>query len=192
MDIEIISNLGYLGLFIWSAVDHTGTPAALLIGTSLAVQGTLDIKLVLIYSFLGAVFSDIFLYYLAYFLGYPLIIKLKRIFPVMTKPYNESQLFVEKYGVQTIIWGRFLAVISRYLPIVFGILRVAQLKYIIAMLIGNILMNVVIGYAIFLFWESFSVFLNDKNIILYISIGIIAIQIVVTILFIKYRKFKKN
>jgi len=60
------------------------------------------------------------------------------------------------------------------------------------MLIGNILMNVVIGYAIFLFWESFSVFLNDKNIILYISIGIIAIQIVVTILFIKYRKFKKN
>lgn len=56
--VDLIAKYGYLAIVLTTAVDHTGTPAPLILATGLAASGVLDIKYVLFAALLGSYLGD--------------------------------------------------------------------------------------------------------------------------------------
>jgi len=192
MDIELIAKYGYWGVFIWSALDHTGTPATLIVAMSLVVAGVLDLFSAMVFAFAGALFADLILYVLAYYIGHPIINVLANRIKIIKKPIEKCELFFDNYGPQVIIWGRFLAIISRYIPLVCGTIKVNPLKYFSYSTVGNVLMNFCFGFLIYKFWLELAEFINNPKSVFYISLAIIVGQIIFTFLYFKIKKLVKR
>ena len=103
----------------------------------LCATGVLDhsIELVIGSIFITAVIGNVFGYYFGYKAG-PSLYSRKDTFFFRKSHIKIAEDYYEKYGMKTLVMGRFLPVIRTFAPIVAGIIKMAFGKFMLANILG--------------------------------------------------------
>jgi len=103
----------------------------------LCATGVLDhsIELVIGSIFITAVIGNVFGYYFGYKAG-PSLYSRKDTFFFRKSHIKIAEDYYDKYGMKTLVMGRFLPVIRTFAPIVAGIIKMAFGKFMLANILG--------------------------------------------------------
>ena len=130
--VSIIKTAGYLGLFGIVFAESGLLIGFFLPGDSLlftagflASQGYLNIWILAILTFVGAILGDNFGYGMGRKFG-PKVFRKEDSFLFHRDHLERARIFYEKYGGKTIVFARFLPVIRTFVPILAG---VGNMKY---------------------------------------------------------------
>ena len=157
---SILESLGYFGIFI-SVFIECGVPLGLILPLPgwtllfsagvLAASGILDIPTILAVGILAAILG----YIVGYFTGYKYGRKL--FFEKNNKKYftaeqgRKTENFMKKYGMLTLVAGRFLAIVHNLAPILSGVAKTPFLSFMILNVVGAVIWvfsGVFLGYFI--------------------------------------------
>lgn len=141
----LIESVGYLGLFGIIFAESGLFVGFFLPGDSLlftagllASQDYLNLYLLLIVCFLGAVLGDNFGYYFGKKIGPALFTKERSL--LFHKEYVENaRIFYEKYGAKTIVLARFLPVVRTFAPILAGMGKMRYRTFLLYNFIGALI-----------------------------------------------------
>src|SRR3989344_3703023 len=130
--VALIKTAGYLGLFGIVFAESGLLIGCFLPGDSLlftagflASQGYLNIWILAILTFVGAILGDNFGYGMGRKFG-PKVFRKEDSFLFHRDHLERARIFYEKYGGKTIVFARFLPVIRTFVPILAG---VGNMKY---------------------------------------------------------------
>lgn len=142
---SLIQTVGYLGVFGIVFLESGMMIGFFFPGDSLlftagflASQNLLDIKVLIIGSFLAAVAGDSVGYYIGKHLGPKIFNKEKSIF-FHKKHLERAQRFYDKHGGKTIILARFIPVIRAFAPVVAGVGTMNYKKFVFFNFFGAVL-----------------------------------------------------
>jgi len=144
LTLESLENLaheyGYWVVFLGIMLENTGVPlpgeTITLVGGFLAGSDELDYWLVLASATAGAVLGDNFGYWIGYFGGWPLLVRVGRVFRVEeTKLLAVRKQFSEN-AARAVIFGRFLALLRIFAGPLAGIAQMPYPKFLLCNLIG--------------------------------------------------------
>lgn len=157
---SLLESLGYFGIFL-SVFIECGVPLGLILPLPgwtllfsagvLAASDILNIPMILAVGILAAVLG----YIVGYFTGYKYGRKL--FFEKNTKKYftaaqgRKTENFMKKYGIITLVAGRFMAIVHNLAPILSGVAKTPFLVFMVLNVIGAVLWvfsGVFLGYFI--------------------------------------------
>lgn len=144
LSLEALENLaheyGYWVVFFGIMLENTGVPlpgeTITLVGGFLAGSDELNYWLVLASATAGAVLGDNFGYWIGYFGGWPLLVRVGRVFRI-----EESRLLTVRKqfsdnAARAVIFGRFLALLRIFAGPLAGIAQMPYPKFLLCNLIG--------------------------------------------------------
>jgi membrane-associated protein len=148
--ISIIETAGYIGLFL-VVFSETGIllgfflPGDSLLFTAgfLASTGMIDLKIVIILSFIAAVIGDGVGYYLGKKYGPKIFTKSDSIF-LDKKHIERTEKYFKKYGGETIILARFLPVIRTIAPVMAGVGRIGYKRFFAYNVFGGLMWTILL------------------------------------------------
>lgn len=153
--VSIIKAAGYFGIFGILFAESGLFFGFFLPGDSLlftagflASQGYLNIIVLILLSFAGAVLGDSFGYYFGRRVG-PAIFTKQDSLLFDREHINRAQRFYEKYGTKTIILARFIPVVRTFAPILAGVGSMRYPVFLLFNVVGGFLWAVclpLIGY----------------------------------------------
>ncbi len=138
--LQIFSGLGYLGVFFLMVVESSFIPfpSEVIIPPAayLASRGQMDIFLVIISGVLGSVLGAIINYFLAFWLGRPIIYsltetKFSRLVFVSFRQVKKAEDFFLSYGVFSTFFGRLIPVIRQLISLPAGFCRMNFFKFVL-------------------------------------------------------------
>ena len=148
LDIDLVALIkwaGYVGIFIIIFAECGVFLGLFLPGDSLlftagflASQGHLDLALLILICFVGAILGDNFGYAFGRRVG-PAIFRKEDSFFFHKKHLERAAVFYEKHGGKTIILARFMPIVRTFAPILAGVGRMNYRVFVIYNLIGGAL-----------------------------------------------------
>lgn len=190
--IHLISTYGYLAVFLATAYDHTGTPAAMMLSIGVGLTGLLHIPTIFAISFAGGIAGDLFLYAIGRY-GGPKTIR----WITNNKPYRQEAVgkigsWFHTYGGSIIIWGRFVAFVGKFTSLVMGSLQYQFSRFIFFTTIGNAVTLILFGLPTYWLGKYFNLAFDNNTVSLYFTAGIIVLQVVITLFMWWKHKQKQN
>jgi len=187
--IEIIVNLGYLGIFLGMFLESTLVPIpseAVMIPAGMAVaKQQLNFILVVFFGVFGNVLGAVFSYYLALWLGKPILLKIGRFFWIKPQTIADIETFFLKYGEISIFVGRLLPGFRHFISIPAGIAKMNVAKFLFYTTLGSTIWTTVL--VIFGYYFS----LHQEYLLNNIKIIVISLAIILLLwIFYKYKKSK--
>jgi len=146
---ELIRDYGYWVVFFGTYFDHYGVPLFLVLGSIAAADHLMNVYVVLACGFAGGWIADLFLYFLGYKTGLEYWMQFALVRKLAGPIESTRRLFQSRPAVAVIL-GRFLFVISKFIPPFAGMIRYPAPNYILYSLIGNILFSAIYTAAGFL------------------------------------------
>ena len=187
--IEIIVKLGYFGIFLGMFLESTLVPIpseAVMIPAGMAVaKQQLNFILVVFFGVFGNVLGAVFSYYLALWLGKPILLKVGRFFWIKPQTITKIEIFFLKYGEISVFVGRLLPGFRHFISIPAGIAKMNITKFLFYTTLGSTIWTtllVIFGYYFSLHQEYL---LNNFKIIIVFLIIILLLWT-----FYKYKKSK--
>lgn len=187
--IEIIVKLGYFGIFLGMFLESTLVPIpseAVMIPAGMAVaKQQLNFILVVFFGVFGNVLGAVFSYYLALWLGKPILLKVGRFFWIKPQTITKIEIFFLKYGEISVFVGRLLPGFRHFISIPAGIAKMNIIKFLFYTTLGSTIWTtllVIFGYYFSLHQEYL---LNNFKIIIVFLIIILLLWT-----FYKYKKSK--
>ncbi len=187
--IEIIVKLGYFGIFLGMFLESTLVPIpseAVMIPAGMAVaKQQLNFVLVVFFGIFGNVLGAVFSYYLALWLGKPILLKVGRFFWIKPQTITKIEIFFLKYGEISVFVGRLLPGFRHFISIPAGIAKMNITKFLFYTTLGSTIWTtllVIFGYYFSLHQEYL---LNNFKIIIVFLIIILLLWT-----FYKYKKSK--
>lgn len=187
--VEIIVKLGYFGIFLGMFLESTLIPIpseAVMIPAGMAVaKQQFNFILVVFYGVLGNVLGAVFSYYIALWLGKPILLKVGRFFWIKSQTITKIELFFIKYGEITVFVGRLLPGFRHFISIPAGLAKMNIIKFLFYTTLGSTIWTtilVIFGYYFSLHQEYL---LNNIKIVIFVLIAILFLWI-----FYKYKKSK--
>ena len=187
--VEIIVKLGYFGIFLGMFLESTLIPIpseAVMIPAGMAVaKQQFNFILVVFYGVLGNVLGAVFSYYIALWLGKPILLKVGRFFWIKPQTITKIEIFFIKYGEITVFVGRLLPGFRHFISIPAGLARMNIIKFLFYTALGSTIWTtilVIFGYYFSLHQEYL---LNNIKIVIFVLIAILFLWI-----FYKYKKSK--
>ncbi|PKM87685.1 DedA family protein [Candidatus Falkowbacteria bacterium HGW-Falkowbacteria-2] len=187
--------IGYWGVVFLMAIESSFIPfpSELVVPPAayLAAQGTLNIWLVIGASVLGSLIGAIFNYFLAYYLGRPLIYRLAsskfaRFLLIKPEQITRAELYFAKYDSASTFFGRLIPVIRQLISLPAGFVRMPLFKFIFYTFLGSLLWTLVLAGLGYFFGANEELW---KTYYAEISWGIIGLAAIILALFIwKQRK----
>lgn len=164
-----------------------------------AYHGELNIWLVILFSTLGAEVGALVNYYLAKYLGRPIIYRFAesrvgRMCLLSAKKMEQAEAFFNKHGVISTFIGRLVPAVRQLISIPAGLARMNMPKFLIFTALGALTWNSILamlGYVAgrALPREEFDAFINEKS----HAIGMVFVAIFVLIVaYLVYQGFKKK
>lgn len=147
-------NLDYWNIFLLMTIESSFIPfpSEVIIPPAayMAAAGELNIYLVLLSGTLGALLGAIINYFLAFYLGRPLIYKLvetrlAKMLLLDKEKLDKSEKFFVKNGVVSTLVGRLLPVIRQLISIPAGLAAMPLFVFVIYTTIGAFIWNVILG-----------------------------------------------
>jgi membrane protein DedA with SNARE-associated domain len=189
--VEIIVKLGYLGIFFGMFLESTLVPIpseVVMIPAGMAVaKQQFNFGLVVFMGVFGNVLGAVFSYYLALWLGRPILLKIGRFFFIKPATINKIELFFAKHGEISVFTGRLLPGFRHFISIVAGIAKMNMKKFLLYTTFGSSIWTtilVIFGYYFGLHQQYLL-----KNIKF---IAIISIIILLSWLIYKYKKSNRS
>ncbi|BAU42286.1 DedA family protein [Leptolyngbya sp. O-77] len=144
LSLEALENLaheyGYWVVFLGIMLENTGVPlpgeTITLVGGFLAGSDELDYWLVLASATAGAVLGDNFGYWIGYFGGWPLLVRVGRVFRIEEPRLLAIRKQFSENAARAVIFGRFLALLRIFAGPLAGIAQMPYPKFLLCNLIG--------------------------------------------------------
>lgn len=198
-----LNNLNYWTITLLMAIESSFIPfpSEVVVPPAAykAYHGELNIWLVILFSTLGAEVGALVNYYLAKYLGRPIIYsfaesRVGRMCLLSAKKMEQAEAFFNKHGVISTFIGRLVPAVRQLISIPAGLARMNMPKFLIFTALGALTWNsilAVLGYVAgrALPREEFDAFINEKS----HAIGMVFVAIFVLIVaYLVYQGFKKK
>ena len=198
-----LNNLNYWTITLLMAIESSFIPfpSEVVVPPAAykAYHGELNIWLVILFSTLGAEVGALVNYYLAKYLGRPIIYRFAesrvgRMCLLRAKNMEQAEAFFNKHGVISTFIGRLVPAVRQLISIPAGLARMNMPKFLIFTALGALTWNSILamlGYVAgrALPREEFDAFINEKS----HAIGMVFVAIFVLIVaYLAYQGFKKK
>ena len=198
-----LNNLNYWTITLLMAIESSFIPfpSEVVVPPAAykAYHGELNIWLVILFSTLGAEVGALVNYYLAKYLGRPIIYsfaesRVGRMCLLSAKKMEQAEAFFNKHGVISTFIGRLVPAVRQLISIPAGLARMNMPKFLIFTALGALTWNSILamlGYVAgrALPREEFDAFINEKC----HAIGMVFVAIFVLIVaYLAYQGFKKK
>jgi membrane protein DedA with SNARE-associated domain len=182
---------GYWAVFIGVAIDHTGTPTVLIFSRMAAGTGKLSFWMVLFCAFWGAQVSDLIAYFFGKLCGRPLVLRYGKYVRLKKDKFEKVEEYLKRNPFLVIVWGRFLALIGRYVALVCGVCDFNFGRYLLYNSIGNFIFVLAYGTLCYALGEKLEKYLSNSYYLLIATVAIIVIHVGITYLISKLKRKKK-
>lgn len=198
-----LNNLNYWTITLLMAIESSFIPfpSEVVVPPAAykAYHGELNIWLVILFSTLGAEVGALVNYYLAKYLGRPIIYSFAEsrvggMCLLSAKKMEQAEAFFNKHGVISTFIGRLVPAVRQLISIPAGLARMNMPKFLIFTALGALTWNSILamlGYVAgrALPREEFDAFINEKS----HAIGMVFVAIFVLIVaYLVYQGFKKK
>jgi membrane protein DedA with SNARE-associated domain len=138
--VETVGALGYLGIFIMMFLESSFFPfpseVAMIPAGYLASKGEMNLITAFIAGAGGSLAGAIFNYILGHKLGRPFLIKYGKYFFIKEETIKKTELFFQKYGSASTLFGRLIPGIRQYISLPAGVAKMPLLSFSIYTFIG--------------------------------------------------------
>ncbi len=193
--IELISDYGYLGMFIGMILEAIIIiiPSEFILATGgiLAANRIFSFFGAFLIGLLGSVFCAIIIYAMGYFGGRPFIEKYGKYFFMKKEDIDNADNWFNKYGLFAAFIGRNFPIIRTFISLPLGITRVNFIKFIIYTTLGSIPWTFIFIYVGYMLGSNWTI-LNDYTSKLKIPIIILITLLIINYLYKRFTKSKKN
>ena len=196
--INLISNYGYLGMFIGMVLEAViiVIPSELILATGgiLAGRKIFSFWGAFLIGLLGSTFCAIVIYFMGYFGGIPFIKKYGKYFFMRESDVEKSDSWFQKYGLIAALIGRNFPIIRTLISLPIGIMRLSFIKFLIYTLIGSIpwtFVFVYVGYALGNNWIIINEYVSKLKLPIKILLFLLLISYLYKKISLKLKK-KKN
>lgn len=193
--IELISDYGYLGMFIGMILEAIIIiiPSEFILATGgiLAANRIFSFFGAFLIGLLGSVFCAIIIYAMGYFGGRPFIEKYGKYFFMKKEDIDNADNWFNKYGLFAAFIGRNFPIIRTFISLPLGITRVNFIKFIIYTTLGSIPWTFIFIYVGYMLGSNWTI-LNDYTSKLKIPIIILITLLIINYLYKQFTKSKKN
>lgn len=193
--IELISNYGYLGMFIGMILEAIiiVIPSEFILATGgiLAANKIFSFFGAFLIGLLGSVFCAIIIYAMGYFGGRAFIEKYGKYFFMKKEDIDKADNWFNKYGLFAAFIGRNFPIIRTFISLPLGITRVNFIKFIIYTTLGSIPWTFIFIYVGYMLGSNWTI-LNDYTYKLKIPIIILITLLIINYLYKRFTKSKKN
>ncbi len=125
--VNIVSDLGYIGIFIMMFLESTFFPfpseVVMVSAGYLVYKGEMNVIAVLSTGILGSLAGALFNYYLAIKVGRAVLLKYGKYFFISEKSINKMETFFEKHGEISTLSGRLIPAIRQLISFPAGLAR---------------------------------------------------------------------
>jgi len=194
--INLVGSGGYLGIFILTAIESSfiPLPSELVLPPAgfLVSIGKMSGIWVLIFAVFGNLTGALFNYFLALFLGRPLLEKLVhnygKYFLVNEGSFKKSEDYFKHHGSITTFIGRFIPGIRHLISLPAGFSKMNLLKFSFYTALGAGIWSAVLIYMGYLFGNNRDLIANNINVI---TIWAVVISIVLILIYIIAKRRKR-
>jgi membrane protein DedA with SNARE-associated domain len=193
-----LATTGYFGLVILMALESMIAPipseAVMPFAGFNIVEGHFTWFGVIFFSTLGSIIGSLISYYLGYWGGRPLVLKVGKYFLLDKSHLETTEKYFTKRGEITILIARFIPVVRHLISIPAGLAKMNIWKFIIYTVIGAACWNTILTIAGFYLKENWESLMKYSHIIdlVVLAFLVLAFVYVVWKLVKDYRKRKMN
>lgn len=127
--IDFLSGLGYSGIALGLMVEIIPSEIVLAYGGYMISIGHIGFFGALISGVLGGLLAQLFLYWLGYYGGRPMVLKYGKYILIQEKHIYMAEDWFQKYGVGVIFFARFIPVVRHAISIPAGISKMPMWKF---------------------------------------------------------------
>ncbi|MGD9963617.1 MAG: DedA family protein [Thermoplasmata archaeon] len=178
--IELISTLGYPGIFVLMTIEGiiTPIPSELIIPFAgyLAAEGEMNLFLVIVVGTAGAAIGNTVAYFIGYKVGRPLIEKYGKYIWLDERDLGLAERWFAKYGDIGILLGHAIPGVRSFISFPAGIGKMRVKRFVLFSTVGALIWTTVLalaGYVLIDEWRRFAE--TTDNIDLYVLVAAIAI-----------------
>lgn len=133
--VNTVSYLGYFGIVALMALESSCFPfpseVVMIPAGYLSAKGEMNIYIVILCGIIGSILGALFNYYIALYLGKPLLIKYKKYFFINEYKIEKAEKFFLKHGAISTFIGRLIPVIRQYISLPAGFSKMPIKTFII-------------------------------------------------------------
>ena len=188
--LDLMGQLDYFAIFVLMAAESSILPVpselVMIPAGYLASQGKLDPWLVALSSSAGSITGSLISYYLALWLGRPLVLRFGKYFFITPAHLEKTEKFVERHGEISIFTGRFIPGVRHLISMPAGLVRMRLAPFMIYTLVGATLWNMVLmvlGYVI----QEQQAWL-EQNLVWVVASAVLFSGMVVAVYVVKHRR----
>lgn len=178
--IELISTLGYPGIFVLMTIEGiiTPIPSELIIPFAgyLAAEGEMNLFLVIVVGTAGAAIGNTVAYFIGYRVGRPLIERYGKYIWLDERDLGLAERWFAKYGDIGILLGHAIPGVRSFISFPAGIGKMRVKRFVLFSTVGALIWTTVLalaGYVLIDEWRRFAE--TTDNIDLYVLVAAIAI-----------------
>ncbi|MBF0097923.1 MAG: DedA family protein [Magnetococcales bacterium] len=146
--LDMMGQLDYLAIFLLMAAESSILPVpselVMIPAGYLLAQGKLSLPGVVAASSLGSLAGSLGSYFLALWLGRPVLLRFGRYFLITAKHLQQTEAFMRKHGEISIFTGRFVPGVRHLISMPAGLARMPLLPFLLFTGIGATLWNLVL------------------------------------------------
>ena len=194
---NVVSNLGYPGLFVLILLESTLVPIpselVMPFAGFLAQRGEFSLPVILVINSVAALIGSGLCYWLGAAGGKPLLVKYGKFIQVRPKDIEKTESYFARHGKATVLIGRFLPVVRHIISIPAGIARMPLGAFFTQTFIGSTIWGTVlifIGYELGAQWDTVANTL--KRVDLVIGVSIIVVVVAIAIRFVVRRRRERD
>jgi undecaprenyl-diphosphatase len=194
-----LNHWGYYVLFLMTFLETSAFLGFLVPGESMVViagllasRGVLELGDVIWVASSGAIMGDTVGYFIGHRFGERFFLKYGKYLFFKKEYLDEAKGFFDKHGGKTVFFGRFMAWLTAFAPIVAGVSRMPYPRFLIFNILGGIVWATtfsLLGYLVGNSWDIIKAYLGRMGILAFI-IGVIIIYLY--FLFTKKRRLFKE
>ncbi len=149
---EFASSYGYWAVFLGIMLENLGLPlpgeATVLVGGFLAGRGDLSLWGVLGCAIAGAIVGNNFGYWVGYYGGWPLILRVSRLFRIQEERLLDIKHRFSLNAARAVFFGRFVTLLRIFAGPLAGIVEMPYLRFMVYNVLGAVIWaSVVVGVA---------------------------------------------
>ena len=195
--LSIVSQFGYLGIFVGMAVESSFFPfpseIILIPAGALVAKGEMSFILVFLAGLFGVLIGASFNYILALFLGRTsvdfLIQKYGKLFFISEKKLRKTDIYFKKHGEVTTFVGRLIPGIRQLISLPAGFARMNFSKFILFTALGAGIWNLILIYIGYFFGNNFELITKNLNIVI---LFLLVFSLIILLIYFLWKKKNKN
>ncbi len=188
--INFIEQVGYFGIFIGMFLESTMLPIPseiIMIPAGMAAAyGNMNLGLVIFIGVLGNVLGAIFSYYLAMFLGRPILLKIGRYFFIKPETIIKIEKFFKSHGNISVFIGRLIPGLRHFISLPAGVAKMNFKTFCFYTTLGSAIWTSVLTFL------GFGIGANKDLIKKYLNLIIVICILLCGITIACYAYFQKN